>query len=89
MSGITDTLAATTYATDGFNNIRTAPLYFVRGGWITETYFSDLGVTGDYLSSTVMSGVATYSGDIDGSTGIDSNYDLYRYIGANVRCITP
>lgn len=89
VSGITDTLAATTYATDGFNNIRTAPLYFVRGGWITETYFSDLGVTGDYLSSTVMSGVATYSGDIDGSTGIDSNYDLYRYIGANVRCITP
>ena len=86
-AGITTSRTATSYATDGFLNIRTSPLFFVRGGGVTGTSLRDAASYGYYWSSSVYS--ASYAYDmVFSSSGLTSadNYGGCGY-GFSVRCL--
>ncbi|MBQ3348400.1 hypothetical protein IJG90_02690 [Candidatus Saccharibacteria bacterium] len=86
-AGITTSLTATSYATNGFTNIRIAPLFFVRGGFVDGT---SLGTAasygGSYWSSSVYSASDAYSVDF-GRSSLYSAIDNSRGLGYSVRCL--
>lgn len=81
----------TSYATDGFNKLRTAPLYFQRFGVINNRSLSNLGVNGAYWANKVNNDTTSYDLDFSG-TGIwpNNNGPNYgnRYFGSSIRCMT-
>lgn len=74
------------YFDDGFNRIRTAPLWFVRSGGIDNTTLVNSGVIGFYWSSTVINSSNAYYLLVsnDGLRPAGSNI---RGFGFPVRCI--
>ena len=88
-AGITTSLTATSYATDGFTNIRTAPLFFVRGGRVFGSSLYGAASFGFYWSSSVYSASNAYYMNF-GSSSLNSasNYISYgRSNGFSVRCL--
>ena len=74
------------YLQDGFNNIRTAPLWLARSGYVYYGSFSGTGSSGRYWSSTVRNSNSAYylsfnSGNVypAGSGGRNDGY--------SVRCV--
>ena len=89
-NNITDTLATQTdqnvgYATDGFNNIRTNPLGFLRSGRIYSASLQYPGIYGYYMSSSVFSPAHNYYLNF-GSGYLGATYYNNRAYGYNVRC---
>ena len=74
------------YANDGFNKIRTAPLWFARSGGTYTDKLGSPGIGGYYWSSTVLSSDSAYSLRIY-NDGVRLANDDNRYIGFSVRCI--
>ena len=77
------------YTTDpynGFNLIRSIPLYFVRSGYVNDGSLYDSGAGGGGWSSTVGSGTYGYRLYFLSTTVYPArNFD--RYVGFPVRCI--
>ena len=85
-SGITTSATSSSYTTDGFNNVRTNPLYWVRSGYVYSGSRYDLGSIGYYWSSAVnSSSSARYAGFY--SSNIYPRSNNYRYVGFSVRCV--
>ena len=74
------------YATDGFNKLRTAPLYYQRFGYVDGGSLNYLGSYGRYWSSTVRNASSAYRLYFSGS-GIWPGDNYYRYYGFSVRCM--
>ena len=74
------------YATDGFNKLRTAPLYYQRFGLINGGSLIFLGSHGVYWSSTVRGAVDAYYLTF-ASSNIWPSYYYGRYRGLSVRCM--
>ena len=75
-----------TYSTDGFNKLRTAPLYFQRFGYVLGGSLNGLGSYGRYWSSTVYISTNSYYLYFNGSN-IDPSYLGNRFSGFSVRCM--
>ena len=94
-AGITTSLTASSYATNGFTNIRTAPLFFVRGGGIVNgSSLNNAAVSGHYWSSSVYSASYAYDMDFGKSLFGNSSYlnsanaaFIFRLAGFSVRCL--
>ena len=74
------------YATDGFNKLRTAPLYYQRFGYVDGGSLINLGSDGYYWSSTASNTNNAGSLGFNGS-GIWPSGGLSRYYGFSVRCM--
>ena len=74
------------YTSDGFVNIRKAPLWFVRSGYIYNSTLINAAANGNYWSSTVVSSGNAYYLDFD-SSGVWPSYGNGRNGGRSVRCI--
>ncbi len=85
-AGITSSLTATSYATNGFNNIRIAPLYFVRGGHIYGSSLGSRGSYGLYWSSTVYDSTNAYGAYFSYSYIFSATSDIRNY-GHGIRCV--
>ena len=85
-AGITSSLTATSYATDGFNKIRTSPLFFVRGGSVVGSSLNDSGNNGYYWSSSVDVGSDAYYASLL-SSFINSASRNSRLTGRSIRCM--
>ena len=85
-SGIITSVSGSSYDTDGFNKIRTSPLYFVRGGYVRGSSLNFGGSNSYSWSSSVDSTSYAYSAYFSSSTtNSASNYN--RYDGQPVRCM--
>ena len=84
-SDITVSLDSSQYATDGFLNIRKAPLYFVRSGYIYDGKRAALS-TGYYNSSTVFNNVYFYSMNFE-KRWVNGSQISVRAFGKSVRCL--
>ena len=84
-SGIISSLTESSYAANGFLNIRQTPLYFARGGFIYHTGFYSGASAGRWWSSSVDSISSAYHG-WSGAT-ITSAGSGNRLNGSSVRCI--
>ena len=89
--GIMSSTTTTSYATNGFVNIRKAPLWFVRSGGILKNQLINTTV-GHYQSSTVYNELSTYFLHIAPSRVSPSTYDsntsgVSRYFGGSIRCL--
>ena len=85
-AGVTSSLTATSYATDGFNKLRTNPLFFVRGGYVYGSSLYDRASDGYYWSSTVYGSGYAYVAYFYSSYIYSAN-DNSRYVGFPVRCL--
>lgn len=86
--GIISSTTSGSYATDGFNKVRTTPLYWVRAGYVyTGGSREAAGSIGSYWSSTASSrGFAYYASFI--SSDIRPRFEgNTRFVGQSVRCI--
>ena len=86
-AGITDSLTANRYTTNGFNNIRIAPLYFVRGGLIGGSSLSSRGSLGFYWSSTVYNGNYAYYAEFSSVYVNSAVSENTRDLGFSIRCV--
>ena len=73
------------YATDGFNKLRTTPLYYQRFGYVLHGSLSTLG-SSYYWSSTVSPAYGAYTLDFNGSN-IWPSYNFNKDYGFSVRCM--
>ena len=87
-SGITSSLTATSYATDGFNNLRTFPLYFSRSGNIFSAFkaLKNRGAYGYFWSSTVSSYGYSYDSSF-GKSSLYTNTATQSDTGYPIRCL--
>ncbi len=85
-SGIITSVSGSSYATNGFNNIRTSPLFFVRGGIVGGSSLYDSGSYGYYWSSSVRSTSLAYDAYFS-SSNINSAFSYDRDYGQSVRCM--
>ena len=83
--GITTGLDSRQYATNGFINIRRAPLYFVRSGYIYGGNSLASGTVAHYNSSTAFNNVYFYAMNFERRWVVTSNYS--RNFGSSVRCL--
>ena len=74
------------YTSDGFNKIRTAPLWLIRSGNTSSSLFR-IGGMGVYWSSTVYAGSGAYNLYFDSASVIAANGSYSRYFGETVRCL--
>ena len=75
--------------TTGGTAMRSAPLFFVRSGYVSPTnYLSSAGYRGYYWSSVADSSSDAYYLNFY-SSGVYPSNDLYRYDGLSVRCVAP
>ncbi len=70
----------------GSTKLRSAPLYFVYGGRVSNSSLNDAGSDGYYWSSTADSASSAYNLYFYSSNVIPSN-NLDRYVGLSVRCV--
>ena len=85
-SGIITSVDGSSYATDGFNKIRTSPLFFVRGGFVGGSSLGNSGNAGGYWSSSVDSASIAYFA-FSSRSYIDSANTTDRSSGRSVRCM--
>lgn len=78
--------SGSSYATGGFNKLRTAPLYFQRFGLVDGGSLSLLGSNGLYWSSTVYNSTLSYALGF-GDSNIWPSVSSIRYFGFSVRCM--
>ena len=74
------------YAADGFNKLRTAPLYYQRFGGVNGGSLINLGSRGYYWSSTVNNAYGAYGLNF-GDSNIWPSYYYDRGLGFSVRCV--
>lgn len=74
------------YKTGGFNALRTAPLWFVRSGFLVDGSLNSPAVRGYYWSNTVISSSSAYRLTFY-SSGIYPASNDFRYYGWSIRCI--
>ena len=85
-NGITDSMVSDLYATNGFNTLRSAPLYFIRPGYIETSYLRAPSYMSAYWTNT-------FRNSDDGSDLIIDRYSPstngsnYRDRGESVRCV--
>ena len=85
-SGIITSVSGSSYATNGFNNIRTSPLFFVRGGYVYGSSLVNSGSFGFYWSSSVVSTSDACSAYFRSSLITSANYST-RSDGLSIRCV--
>ena len=85
-AGITTSLTATSYNTNGVTNIRIAPLFFVRGGSIYSASPGNAASVGFYWSSSVHSVSSAYYMYF-ASFNLSSATNYPRDSGFSVRCL--
>ena len=88
-AGIISSSFSTRYNPNGFNNIRTSPLFFVRGGFIHGSSLYASGSYGYYWSSTVNDSTRVFDAYFS-SSYIDSSSDsmtVNRIHGQSIRCM--
>ena len=86
--GIMNSTTTTSYLTNGFINIRKAPLWFVRLGYINNGTLYNAALSGNYWSSTVSGNFIAY--DLGFSTQVvkpAETIHLNRYYGGSIRCL--
>ena len=87
-AGIISSLTATQYATNGFINIRQAPLYYTRAGMIVQTTLNSPGGVAYLWSASTASTTNTYASYFQvGASNIYSNANNNRYYGYPIRCL--
>ena len=74
------------WTTNGFNNFRTSPPYFVRSGYLIGSTLYYYGVYGDLWSSTVRSASLGYRLEFY-SSGLVPALQYGRDRGCSVRCV--
>ena len=74
------------WATNGFNNFRTNPLYFVRSGNVNGSALRNYATNGYLWSSTARSGSIAFYLDFN-SGGLFPASQFSRYDGFPVRCV--
>ena len=85
--GIIATKTSTSYAENGFNNVRKAPLWLSRSGNIGAGTLNDAATHGYYWSNTISNSEITYYLDFTNSN-VWSAYNIYyRRGGRSVRCL--
>lgn len=88
-SNIISTASSANYTSGGFRAIRTAPLYFIRAGLISQDRgfnLEHLANSGTVWSSTLFDGTRAFSLNFNGSYVYSANPTM-RYAGTSVRCI--
>ncbi len=78
--------SGTSYASGGFNKIRTSPLYFARFGNITNEKSNFLGVYGMYQTDRYNGGNNSWR-FIFNSSDIWPDNSHYKSVGYSVRCL--
>ena len=73
--------------TDGSTALVSAPLYFVRSGYVTSGSLGYAGYGGYYWSSTAGSSTIGAYGLYFGSGSVNPSSSPYRYRGQSVRCL--
>ena len=78
-----------TYAANGFNNIRKAPIWFVRGGYIYTGSLYTVASRGLYWSSIIQSMYFPYYFyfDLNNVDPISSDGSGNRGVGKSIRCL--
>ena len=75
--------------TTGGTAMRSAPLFFVRSGYVNTTnYLDNAGLTGDCWSSVAASSSYAYFLYFN-SSGVTPSLNSNRYNGQPVRCVAP
>ena len=85
--GIIATNASSSYAVNGFNNIRRTPLWFVRGNWIGAGVLQTSSA-GYYRSGTTYSTGVAYTMRFDQSSIRSDNNGNSKSIGISIRCLS-
>ena len=85
-SGITTGISSSSYANNGFKNVRKAPLWFVRSGYLSYGTLLNPASNGRYWSSTVISSSNAYYLYFNGNAAYPTNSGG-RGDGRSVRCI--
>ncbi len=70
----------------GSISIRSAPLYFVFGGYVSGSSLGYAGSRGYYWSSTANSATGAYNLYFN-SSNVNPSYNGGRYLGNSVRCV--
>ena len=84
--GVITTKTSTSYAANGFGNIRKSPLWFVRPGYIVNHTHYSAAEAGFYWSSTVTSSNDAYYLSFSKSD-IYASSSSYRFNGLPIRCV--
>lgn len=84
--GVTTAVSPAEYTADGFNMVRTEPLYWVRAGYIANHARSNKGTSGNYWLDTAYSGIGAFYTNF-GNTHIYSGINSNRNVGRAVRCV--
>lgn len=84
--GIIETKTSTSYAENGFNDIRKTPLWLVRTGRIYSGILDNMAKTGYYWSSTVVDRDNAYRSSFNSSDAISRN-SIDKFYGWSVRCL--
>ena len=74
------------YTANGFNRIRTVPLWLIRSGQVNSSLFR-IGDMGVYWSSTVYASSGEYNFYFDSVRVIAASGSYGRYYGETVRCL--
>ena len=85
--GIIATKTSTSYAENGFNNIRKAPLWFVRSGIIYDRALRGAVSAGGYWSSTVVNDTDAYRSYFERSSTVVLSGNDYKNRGWSLRCV--
>ena len=85
--GIMGSTTTTFYATNGFVNIRKAPLWFVRSGSIAGNTLNEAALRGSYYSSTVSNSRVGYFLYFYPNSVQPVSTANYRHIGRSLRCL--
>ena len=87
-SSTTRTFSAEGYTTNGFINIRTSPLFFVRAGDVSGSTLYSGGGSGNYWASTVFDTSHCYFAGFGVAHVLPAEGAAYnRYDGQSVRCM--
>ena len=79
--------SSTNYLTDGFNKVRTNPLYFVRSGATYDYSQKELGFAGHYWTSTIDSSQYAYSLSFYTTSITGQRAVSQRWLEFAVRCL--
>ena len=74
------------FLSNGFNNVRADPLFFVRIGYVISGYQYSLGATSTYQSSSAKSSEYAYYLILKPEEVRPQEY-IWRYYGHSVRCL--
>ena len=77
------------FTTDGFNNMRIFPMYFVRGGSVSKASLEERARRGHYWSNTVMGdgGSAAFAATFLEGQFYGDSAGLVSRLGVTIRCL--